>query len=204
MPFKILVIIGVLIYLNANKHVECFISASILDCLTNKISEKTKMDFGKATVESLSHEDIIRRGCIRSVARFFYDHQRSSKQTIDISNMQKFTTFEQLYDVYYGFNIVKRIEGIELILIVKAILELGVVGVDFDASTKDMPYAHFDAETFSKSNERVMNFTDMIHSNMTWVYKGIGIDCSGFTYDSGLLFALELGRNGKHGYQQGY
>lgn len=30
-----------------------------------------------------------------------------------------------------------------------------------------MPYAHFDAETFIGSNERVMNFTDYIKRNLT-------------------------------------
>jgi hypothetical protein len=34
--------------------------------------------------------------------------------------------------------------------------------VDFDSSTKDLPYAHFDAETFQKSNDRVIDFTNNI------------------------------------------
>ena len=30
--------------------------------------------------------------------------------------------------------------------------------VDLDEHTKDMPYAHFDAETFAESNQRVIDF----------------------------------------------
>ena len=32
-----------------------------------------------------------------------------------------------------------------------------------DKDTKSLPYAHFDAETFQQSNERVMNFTQKIY-----------------------------------------
>jgi DNA polymerase/3'-5' exonuclease PolX len=34
------------------------------------------------------------------------------------------------------------------------------------SSTKDLPYAHFDAERFLKSNERVINFTSDIYKNL--------------------------------------
>lgn len=38
-------------------------------------------------------------------------------------------------------------------------LQTNVALVDLDPSTKDMPYAHFDAETFVPSNQRVIDFT---------------------------------------------
>lgn len=37
-----------------------------------------------------------------------------------------------------------------------------VASIDFLSATKDLPYAHFDAETFIESNDRVMYFTSQI------------------------------------------
>lgn len=37
-----------------------------------------------------------------------------------------------------------------------------VAKVDFSKSTKDLPYAHFDAEAFKESNERVIYFKTQI------------------------------------------
>ena len=41
-------------------------------------------------------------------------------------------------------------------------LQLEVAFVDLNPKTKDLPYAHFDAETFIPSNQRVINFTGQI------------------------------------------
>ena len=64
----------------------------------------------------------------------------------------------KLYYDYYG----KYICDIPLYYSIKDVFEPLVAGVDIDKITKDLPYAHFDAETFKKSNERVINFTKNI------------------------------------------
>lgn len=74
--------------------IECFTSASIINYLTNTIDVVTGENLGKVSNVSYSHEDIIRRGCIRSVARFFYDN---SGTNVDINNLDKYTDLSILY-----------------------------------------------------------------------------------------------------------
>ena len=37
-------------------------------------------------------------------------------------------------------------------------IQIATASVDFSSDTKDLPYAHFDAEAFLESNERVIEF----------------------------------------------
>ena len=37
-------------------------------------------------------------------------------------------------------------------------MQIATASVDFSSDTKDLPYAHFDAEAFLESNERVIEF----------------------------------------------
>jgi len=60
----------------------------------------------------------------------------------------------KLYYDYYG----KYICDIPLYYSIKATMQPSVASVDLDAATKDLPYAHFDAETFAQSNSRVITF----------------------------------------------
>ena len=43
-------------------------------------------------------------------------------------------------------------------------LQPNVAIVDLDPVTKDLPYAHFDAETFNSSNQRVVSFISSIYT----------------------------------------
>jgi hypothetical protein len=53
--------------------------------------------------------------------------------------------------------------SIELEVVLKKDFQYHVAAVDFDEATKDLPQAHFDANTFEASNTRVINFLHRIH-----------------------------------------
>jgi hypothetical protein len=67
-----------------------------------------------------------------------------------------------LYKDYYNVNIC----DLEAKNVINNGLKPWVAWVDLDPSTKDMPYAHFDAETFINSNQRVINFTQDINYSL--------------------------------------
>ena len=66
---------------------------------------------------------------------------------------------KQLYNDYYS---PMRVLSTELDNILTTQMQTGVASVDFDPSTKDLPYAHFDAEKFLESNQRVIDFQNQI------------------------------------------
>lgn len=106
--------------------------------------------------ETLTHEEILRRGVLRSVAKYFNDqNRRNSSIVMDVS-------IRYLYKMHYG----KWYCHIELDNILKTILEPNVGIVDSDPATKTNPTAHFDAETFVNSNSRVMNYTALIYDHL--------------------------------------
>lgn len=142
----------------------CFIPAQVIDTLVEKIDEASnKLDFGQVS-DSFSHEEILRRGVIRSVARFFYDQPNGSKK-INLNDMNRyFKSIEQLYKDYYGSLIAGVIGEIGLVTVLKTELQPQVASVDFNPDTKDLPYAHFDAERLAESNQRVITFTSNIYT----------------------------------------
>jgi hypothetical protein len=137
--------------------------ASILNYLVDHISDKTSLDFGKVTDESLSHEEIIKRGILRSVAKFLYD-QPAGNTLID-SNLDLYTDIDSIYKDFFGrlkYSFKKaKLEGL-----LNGVFSTAVASVDLDPTTKDMPYAHFDAEKFHESNQRVKEFIANINANL--------------------------------------
>jgi hypothetical protein len=106
----------------------------------------------------LAHEVITKRGLIQSVVRYFHD-QPNGKHKIDLNKINNsYYDLKELYFDYYG----KHICIIPLEFIVKTNFEIPVAFVDFDSKTKDLPYAHFDAETFVQSNQRVIDLTNQM------------------------------------------
>lgn len=53
-------------------------------------------------------------------------------------------------------------DKIPLYKLIQRTFKPAVASVDFLSSTKDLPYAHFDAEAFVESNERVIYFKSQI------------------------------------------
>ncbi len=68
----------------------------------------------------------------------------------------------KLYYDYYG----KVICEIPLVNLISDTFQPAVAIVDLDPKTKDLPYAHFDAEKFTESNARVINFTKIIRDKL--------------------------------------
>jgi len=95
---------------------------------------------------------------IQSVVKYFHS-QPNGKHKIDLKKINnEYYDLNKLYFDYYG----KHICDIPLKHKIIVEFEKAVGSVDMDSKTKDLPYAHFDAETFKESNERVMNFTKNI------------------------------------------
>ena len=106
----------------------------------------------------MAHEVITKRGLIQSVVRYFHD-QPNGKHKIDLNKINNsYYDLKELYFDYYG----KHICEIPLVHEIKVNFEIPVGFVDLDSKTKDLPYAHFDAETFVQSNQRVIDLTNQM------------------------------------------
>lgn len=52
-------------------------------------------------------------------------------------------------------------------LLIDDIFQKEVSRVDLESDTKDLPFAHFDAETFLESNKYVINISDQINAALS-------------------------------------
>jgi hypothetical protein len=100
------------------------------------------------------------RGILRSVAKYFSEQPNGTAKI----NFTKFDTGEyysirNLYYDMYG----KWFCTIDLGEHIEYVFQPNVAKVDLDAETADLPYAHFDAEKFYESNQRVISFTNQIN-----------------------------------------
>ena len=94
--------------------------------------------------------------------RYFYN-QTNSKNPINLAKINNdYYDLTNLYYDYYG----KIICDIPLSLLISGVFQPAVAIVDIDPKTKDLPYAHFDAEKFAESNARVINFTNAIRDKL--------------------------------------
>ena len=125
-----------------------------------EIHTVSNLDFGHVS-KTFAHEDILHRGVHRAVVKYFYERKGGDKR-IKLNKIDKdYLEIKQVYFDFYGFSYCDLgMFGFRKVL---SDLKINVEIVDFDEETKDMPYAHFDAETFYKSNERVIRFTDAIY-----------------------------------------
>lgn len=110
---------------------DCFVPQVIINAIIEAVDEKTILDLGK-TSESYSHDEILSRGVIRSVARYFYD-QPNGKKKIKLNKLDKYENdISLLYEDYYG----RKVLFIELEKLLKYEMEPKVASVDFDSDTK--------------------------------------------------------------------
>lgn len=139
---------------------ECFVPLKVISSALLEFENlRPRYDFGQVS-DTITHEEITRRGLIRSLVHFFYA-QPGGQSTIQINNMNRyFNDLSRLYEDYYGRKVVHS----ELAVIIKTELEAQTAVVDIDLSVKDLPYAHFDAEMFLESNQRVMDFQAQINA----------------------------------------
>ena len=117
--------------------------------------------------QTLVHEDIIYRGIIRSVTKYLQDQKTPGAMKVRNRHSNHIETHyykdpKHLYQDYYD----KWICELELEFLIKTDFQRNVAVVDFDENTKDLPYAHFDAETFKESNQRVIEYTKRIYKHL--------------------------------------
>jgi hypothetical protein len=120
-----------------------------LDC--DFLEQFVKLE--KAGDISLTHEEILTRGLIQSVASHFKE-----KGSLPPSSNPSPTSLKSLYESVYQDADVRPV-GVESVL---KILLLNVAIVDLDPRTKSLPYAHFDGETMYESNKRVVTMKQRI------------------------------------------
>ena len=158
--YKILIVTLLYCFIFQNV-VKCFIPAKVMKKFLRQIdSVSTSLDFGHVS-RTFAHEDVIQRGVHRAVVKYFYERKGGDKR-IKLSKIDKeYVEIKYVYFDFYGLSYCDLgALGFRKVL---EELKINVEIVDFDEETKDMPYAHFDAETFYKSNERVIRFTEAIY-----------------------------------------
>lgn len=140
----------------------CFFPYSYLDNLLSLIDASFKFDLGE-TSKTLTHEDILKQGLVRSVTKYFYEQKPDGLNKINLSKANKeYLDLKNLYHDFYG----KRYCDINLEDIIKNDLFPNVAIVDLDLKTRKLPFAHFDAEAFRGSNLRVINFKEKIFESI--------------------------------------
>ena len=149
--FQILVI-SVIVHYSVS-----FIPADIMNKVINKVDTVLSFDFGNVN-PTFVHEEILRRGVFKSVAYYFYS-QVNGSQLINLNKIDKeYLNINNVYIDYYG----RGFCDLGVNKVVENDLQPNVAIVDFSSKTKDLPYAHFDAEAFVQSNQRVANFSSDI------------------------------------------
>ncbi len=136
----------------------CFVPAKIMSSVLDNINLKFSLDFGQ-TGPTYTHEEILRRGLLRSIVKFFHK-QPNGNSSIDLD--KEYLDVNKIYSDYYN----KSLCDLPVQRLISTELGPNVAIVDFDSDTKDLPYAHFDAETFGKSNERVVSFIKNITNSL--------------------------------------
>lgn len=135
-----------------------FVPAEVINSLLDSIDD---INIGKVGT-TLSHDEILRRGVIRSLVRYFYA-QKNGSTKIDLNKIgSDYYDVRNLYADYHGVALCTT----DFTRIIKLSLQPNVAVVDFDSSTKNLPYVHFDAETFVPSNQRVIDFIASVKSSL--------------------------------------
>lgn len=114
----------------------------------------------KPISDTLTHMDILRKGLIRSLTRYFAENQQKfssnpekHKVKFEKADTVYYKSINELYKDYLGQEDYAAISECGF-AVETAINELSdaVANVDFDKNLKDLPWAHFDANTFNDSN----------------------------------------------------
>jgi hypothetical protein len=142
---------------------------NLVQCFVPRIAEKdlelveNVIDLGKVSV-TLSHEDILRRGLIQSIVKYYAE---KSNNRVNSSRLESY--YRSLKNLYVDLNGPNNgmNRNINLELLLATVLEPSVAFVDFDPNTRDLPYAHFDDETLIRSNEHVINLTSKVVQHLS-------------------------------------
>ncbi len=106
-------------------------------------------------IKGITHTDMVQLGFIRSLTRFFRDTQ--SKSGTNANNFEGQYTIDELYQLAHPDWTADQVKLYSYPL--KSIIDTIQVRdalMDFNPSTKNLPTAHFDSETFVESNRRLI------------------------------------------------
>jgi hypothetical protein len=141
---------------------DAFLPASIESKILDKLDSHTRLSIGEIS-ETISHEDIIGRGVLRSVARLLHDRPGgAAKITLDdIDNGVYDTSAKRLYHAFSG----KWLCDIGVSRVVRDELEPQVALPDLAPATAKLASAHFDGgkDALLESSQRVADFTKRVH-----------------------------------------
>lgn len=136
--------------------VQAFTPSRNMELLTEVINFDLDEKPASAT---LTHMDILQRGLVRSLTKYFAESQKINahlaKHTVrmDKADTVYLERIGELYKDYLGEEDYKVISecGLRVHSVMNELAE-AVANVDFDKQLKDLPWAHFDANTFVESN----------------------------------------------------
>lgn len=140
-----------------------FVPASVMREVLYKLDGRFEGNLGKVS-ESLTHDEILKRGVIQSVVNFLHD-QPGGAYKINLTKMNEYYDVRKLYFDYYGKGLCNN--DIPFFGVVED-MQAAAASVDFSSSTKDLPYAHFDAEKFRESNARVIEFIRRVNFDVEY------------------------------------
>lgn len=150
---------------------ECFIPNKFVDSLARRLNHELELE--KAS-ETLTHGEITRRGIIKSIAKFMLDQKRPKE--VDDNDRRGgggggggggvrldrldfyWADIRYLYNDFYS----KWISQLEIDNLIETSFRINVAMVDFDERLKNLPQAHFDANKFVESNERIIDYSRLI------------------------------------------
>jgi hypothetical protein len=136
-----------------------FVPASLIDNVFSKV-DKVFLKTLDISGETITHDDITKFGVIQSIVQYFYNQTNGSALVNLTKSTNEYYDLTNLYQDYYGL----RFCDLEVKKLIRYSLRQYVAQVDLDSDTKDMPFAHFDAETFIQSNKRVINLINQMFS----------------------------------------
>ena len=121
-----------------------------------KVKDNFVVLFRKTPVYAgITHTEQAQLGFIRSLTRFFLDSQNGKGENTD--KFQGEHTIDQLYQIVHPdwTNEQVKLHTYPLKKIIDT-FQMTDALVDLSPSTKNLPSAHFDSESFAESNHRLM------------------------------------------------
>jgi predicted nucleic acid-binding protein len=118
----------------------------------------TRTFLSMATIIGLTHTEITQLGFTRSLARFFLDNQiQTNLSTETIASLKEPHTIDELYELVHPDWTTNQVKQYSFSL--KTVIDQIQVHnalVDLNPETKNLPSAHFDAESFVTANQRII------------------------------------------------
>ncbi|UJR24642.1 hypothetical protein I4U23_006016 [Adineta vaga] len=134
---------------------------SVYLTITNAFIPHPAVRLGGQAGESITHTEQVQLGFIRSLTRFFLDVE--SQKGANTDKFQGQHTIEQLYQIVHPEWTTDQVSLYSYPL--KSIIDTIQIRdalVDLNPTTKNLPSAHFDSESFKESNQRLINLRTKI------------------------------------------